>query len=442
MKNIKFLYALLAVVFLASCEEDLEVIPVDRIGTNTVITDAASAETAILGVYSSLQGGGLWGNLGITGTGTLSDEGIHSGSFPTVSEMDNNEIFATNVTVRGYWNGIHSGLFRANFVLERLGDVDLTAALASQYEGEARFLRALFHFLGTNLYGDFSIAQSSVLAELEVLPRSAPSAVYAAIEADLNAAITLLNGVSFGANEARVRATPNAARALLARVQLYQGNLAAAGATANEVITNGGFALEANYGDVFSGASNEVIMQVFASVNDQNGIAFQYQPAANGGRLEHAASQAIVDAYPAGDTRAAYNLAADVTIPSGFHVNKYRDAGNGTDNPVIFRLAEMYLIRAEANLGTAQADADINMLRARAGLAPLAAAATLDDVMNERMLELAFEGHRWFDLKRTGRVDAVMSLINPQTWQSTDALMPIHPEDVTINPNLNQNPGY
>jgi hypothetical protein len=126
-----------------------------------------------------------------------------------------------------------------------------------------------------------------------------------------------------------------------------------------------------------------------------------------------------------------------------FQVAKYTDRATGTDQTVVLRLAEMYLIRAEANIGSAQADDDVNTIRNRAGLANISG-VTLDDILQERFVELCFEGHRWTDLTRTGKADEVMSVINPLTWQSTDVLMPIPQREIQQNPTLvgKQNPGY
>ncbi len=101
----------------------------------------------------------------------------------------------------------------------------------------------------------------------------------------------------------------------------------------------------------------------------------------------------------------------------------------------------MYLIRAEGAIGTAAAVADVNTLRTRAGM-PTISSANINTILDERFVELSFEGHRWYDLIRTGQVDAVMQTVNPSTWQSTDALLPVPQREVLLNTNLTQNPGY
>jgi starch-binding outer membrane protein, SusD/RagB family len=101
------------------------------------------------------------------------------------------------------------------------------------------------------------------------------------------------------------------------------------------------------------------------------------------------------------------------------------------------------LIRAEANLGTAQSLDDLNRLRTRAGVDVLTDATTINSVLNERFVELSFEGHRWNDLIRTGTIDAVMQAVNPSTWNPlVDKLFPIPFYDLNLNKSLNQNFGY
>ena len=183
-----------------------------------------------------------------------------------------------------------------------------------------------------------------------------------------------------------------------------------------------------------------MIFRVFASPNDQNAAAFWFNP---NGRFEYAVSPQQLAAYEEGSGRAMVEL--NINDPAGrFFVTKYTDVATGTDQPVVLRLAEMYLIRAEANIGSSSAIADVNLLRNRAGL-PDISAVSLNTILNERFTELAFEGHRWNDLRRTDKVNEVMSAINPQTWQPTDALLPVPQREIDNNPSItqaDQNPGY
>src|SRR5688572_25215473 len=95
--------------------------PVDLIIDEIVIEDAKTAEQAVLGIYNSMQSANLFGNLGITTPGVLSDELTHTGSFPTVAQLDDNDVIPDNVTTRGTWSTSYRGIYIANTVLERIG---------------------------------------------------------------------------------------------------------------------------------------------------------------------------------------------------------------------------------------------------------------------------------------------------------------------------------
>ncbi len=435
MKNLKYINIIFLLLVCFGCEEFLEEEPVAIITNDVVIESVDDYETVVLGIYSGLQGGSAYGNLLISMPGVLSDEMKHTGSFPTVTQMDLNDVLTDNVTMQGTWNTAYSTIYRANFLIENIDKLPLDNDLRNQYLGEAKFLRAFAHFDMVKLYGAVPLATSTQLDDLREIPRTSTAEIYSFIISELTEAATFLQNVDINRN----RANQWSAKALLARAQLYSGNLSAAGNTANDVITNGPYALDPNYVDVFNGSSNEVIFEVFFSANDQSGLAFQHD-ALNGGRFEYGVGDALRNAYEAGDARMA--MIADAENGE-FMAVKYNDVSTGTDPTVVSRLAEMYLIRAEANLGGAAADNDLNALRSRAGLGNITG-ADLDDVLQERFVELSFEGHRWNDLVRTNQIDAVMSVVNPTTWAATDALLPIPQREIDQNPALvgNQNPGY
>lgn len=433
MKKFKYLFLLL-VITLVGCEEFLEQSPVDIVTDDIVVSTAADAELVLLGAYSALQSADAYGNQTIGSTGVLSDELVHSGSFPTVAEFDNNAVLANNVTLQNLWGAYYAGLFRVNVLIERVETIEITAAEKNRILGEAKFLRALMHFDLVKLFGSIPYVETSELAVLRSIDRTDASTVYSNIISELNESITLLDGVDHGNNK---RANSWVAKALLARVHLYNGNTATAGTIANDVIENGPYSLEANYADVFDGGSEEVLFEVFFSVQDQNGMAFWFR---SDGRWEYAPSTQLINAFESGDDRSEM---IQPRAQGGFQASKYTDVATGTDQTVILRLAEMYLIRAEANIGSSIADDDVNILRNRSGLGDISG-VTLDDVLQERFVELCFEGHRWNDLVRTGRANTIMPVINPTNWQNTDVLMPIPQREIQQNPTLvgKQNPGY
>lgn len=433
MKKFKILTLLLALTAFG-CEEYLDKEPFDIITDDIVISSAEDAESVLLGAYSAIQSAEAYGNQIVGSTGMLSDELVHTGSFPTVAEMDNNSVLSNNVTIQNLWAAYYAGIYRTNVVIERVELIEITPEFKNQLLGEAKFLRALMHFDLVKLFGGIPYAATSSLADLRVIDRTDVATVYNNLIAELNESATLLAGVDHGNKN---RANDWVAKALLARVLLYSGNAAQAGVVANDVIENGPYTLEANYADAFLGGSDETIFEIFFSVQDQNQMAFWFR---TDGRYEYGPSPEIQAAFEAGDDRAA------MVAPVGdgrFQVAKYTDRATGTDQTPVLRLSEMYLIRAEANIGSGTADDDVNIVRNRSGLGDIAG-VTLDDILQERFVEFCFEGHRWNDLVRTGRANTVMAVVNPSNWQATDVLLPIPQREIQQNPTLvgKQNPGY
>ncbi len=433
MKKFGLITITLALITLG-CEDYLDKQPYDIVTDDIVISSAEDAESVLLGAYSALQSPEAYGNQIVGSTGTLSDELVHTGSFPTVAEFDNNAVLSNNVTLQNLWSAYYAGIYRTNIILERIETIAIDTPTKNRIVGEAKFLRALMHFDLVKLFGGIPYVVTSDLTTLRTIDRTAAETVYSELIKELNESVTLLAGVDHGNNK---RANQWVAKALLARVYLYSGNKPQAGVLANDVIENGTYSLEGNYADVFKGNSGEVLFEVFFSVQDQNNMAFYFR---TDGRYEYGPSPEIQASFEPGDDRAA------MVAPVGdgrFQVAKYTDRATGTDQTIVLRLAEMYLIRAEANIGKSQADDDVNILRDRSGLGNIAG-VDLDDILQERFVELCFEGHRWSDLTRTGKANSIMSVINPTNWQATDMLMPIPQREIQQNKTLvgKQNPGY
>lgn len=440
MKNIYIILLILG-FSLSSCEEYLQQEPVDQIGDANVVEDLASLEALILGAYSSVQGGGQYGELIIFMPGILSDEMVFTGTFPTKQDMSVNNVTAENVTMRGVWSAPYTSIFIANTVIERAANAtDATQEQIDQIVAEAKFIKALGHLNLVQLWGAIPYADVSDVNVTATLPRESTSVVYGNIITLLTEAAAALpdrsvNGVN--------RATQAAAQALLARAYLWSGDLSNAGTMANLVISSSDYGLDPNYANIFDQTSStpEVIFSIFASVQDGNNLGFFAQPVGAGGRYDYSPNPTLLAAMDPADTRAA--LIVPNPDAGGILVtDKYTDATNGTDQPAVLRLAEMYLIRAEANSDVA----DLNVIAERAtSNASFYASYSQANMLQERMFELAFEGHRWFDIIRTGQADAIMSAVKPLSWTSTDVLLPIPQRELDQNPTLtsaDQNPGY
>ncbi|HSC40346.1 MAG TPA: RagB/SusD family nutrient uptake outer membrane protein, partial [Chitinophagaceae bacterium] len=239
---------------------------------------------------------------------------------------------------------------------------------------------------------------------------------------------------------------------LLARAYLYKKDYVNAEAEATKVIgaTDVSYSLPLD-SLAFVNTSPEVILQ-FANLNGFSQFGGYYRTSSATAAPSYTLNPVIANAFEAGDTRRR-DWVDSVTVGTTkyYKIRKYKlvTATAGNEYDVILRLAEQYLIRAEAraqqnNISGAQAD--INAIRTRAGLGNTPAAtqaALLAAVAQERKVELFGEmSHRWFDLKRTGQADAVISPLKPATWKSTAVLMPIPVSQIQANGNLTQNNGY
>jgi hypothetical protein len=444
--NLRRLVPALLIVALGACDDGLlDLRPVDRIDNDLAIVDAASAEAALVGAYSSLQGGSLYGGSYVLLSETMTDNVEHTGTFATYADADLNEVTSDNGTIGGIWNAAYNGIYRLNLILDKVPTLDnIDPAESDRILGESYALRALNYH---NLVRGFGavplvLVPFSSIEEASNITRDAVPAVYTQILADLATAESLLDGAG-QSNDSRTRVTPGFIDALRARVALYQSDWAQAETSARAVIASGDYDLAPGYADLFDengAATSEDIFRVEFTGSDANNLGFYYR---FDGRFEIGATQEIYDAYPAGDER--FVVTFEDIRSDGIEVAKFPTT-EGTENVHVIRLAEVLLILAEALAqqgGAAQlmeAVDHLNDLRGRAGLTPLAYGGTQADVLNaihqERRLELAFEGDRWFDLVRTGR--ALTEIPGLEGYQQ---LWPIPLQELDVA-NLAQNPGY
>ncbi len=423
----------------------LDVQPLSSIPANEAFKDKAGVERGILGAYSSFQGLSYYGRTYGIFSDLAADNLVHppNATATEYSEVDNNSILPENASVDGIWTTLYEGINIANNVIAQVPDVPgMSTEERNAALGELYFIRALNHFNLTNYFGAIPIKTSPTIGVDKVdAPRDNVDAVYAQIITDLKLAAEYLPASS----SRKIRASRQAANALLARVYLYHKDYPNAIASATEVINNGGYTLLTNYADIFaSDESAESIFEIDFTALNRNRIAEYNFPLALNGRREVAPATELLSKYIAADARLATTIAYTGTTP---YVIKYDDLSTGSDNVIVLRLAEMYLIRAEARARSGGdvtlIQADINAIRSRARLGNVTATAYADLLLAieaERRLEFAFEGHRWFDLVRTGRAIDVLATVTNEN----QTLFPIPLSEILANrsPGMRQNPGY
>jgi hypothetical protein len=444
----------LSVAVLAACSSVLDVPPTNQIPADVAIASAVGARAALTGAYSGLQASGLYGHELLDWTELLSDNSTWVGTFDDWADADFNSLRADNTTLEQIWDNSYDEINRVNNIIQKVPTVtDLSDAEKDEILGEAYFLRALVYHDLVRLWGGVPLRTEPVASAEEAvnITRASVAETYAQIHADLAQAEQLM---SADASDSR-RATLGAARALDARVRLYEQDWAGAEAAA-ATVESMGYDLAPNFSDLFDATGNstpEDIFRVTFTSTQSNSLGFYYLPKVLGGRYEVAPTQGpggILDAFDpasAGDS-ANYNPTDargvwSVRVDSKTWGSKFRNPSGDEDIHVI-RLAEVILIRAEAlaHLNRLpEAVAEYNRLRLRAGLAPdpivgLTQAGVLDAIARERRLEMAFEGDRWPDLVRTGQATTVLGLTAQQT------LLPIPQNDIDTAPGITQNPGY
>jgi len=444
MKKITYLLISSALVF-ASCTKVLDVEPAASISSETAINDKVGIERATIGSYTALQSAGLYGRNRIILGDLAADNLKWTGTTYEYYQIENNDVPADNAIIEGTWIAAYDGLNRVNNVLYALGRIDdLTDAERDRYEGEALFMRALFHFNLLTYFGGVPIKTAPTLDISNVNQARNPAGqVYDQIIADL-----LLAEAKLPETMPAGRANSFAASALLARLYLTRyhavgdaADAVLAAQMADKVITEGNFSLVSPYGALFEGTNSEVIFEIVFDAQNKNRLAEYFFPKSNAGRYEIAPSDDLVQSYDAGDQRLEASIATD--FENKVYGTKYEQLAAGSDAVLVLRLAEMYLIKAEAlaysNGNILTIRESIDAIRLRAGLDATTAdtySALKLAIENERRHEFAFEGHRWFDLVRTKRATTLLGIEEDYT------LFPIPLSEMQTNNLMQQNHGY
>jgi hypothetical protein len=374
---------------------------------------------------------------------------------------------------------------RADVLLEQLPKVPgLSADLLKRYTAEGQFLRAHYYFDLVRLFKNVPLILSTLnLTNVYDQPQATPEAVYTQIETDLKAAIDGLPVTVAAAENGRV--TQGAAKALLGKVYLYEKKWALAATTLQDVNTNYGYKLQANFGSVFSVKNKFNSESIFELVHsgtqnytwsnwDQfksNILVQMVGPRNYKGPIYYGAGYGFnpvttqLATAMKGDPRYGYTI---VNIDSltkatgtsyeasyqntGYFINKYAPVLanivttgitdlNWPNDYIEIRLADTYLMEAEADLnggGTGRAQTLLDAVRSRVGLPSVP--ATLQNIYTERRLELATEGHRWFDLVRWGQAPTALAFKGFKA--GVNEILPIPLNETTNGSKVKQNPGY
>ncbi len=481
----KKIYAFLIFSFLYIGCDDLDRFPLSTLSEGTFWQTAEDATMGVNGVYNVLADNRMYRDFFIQTDG-IANNMLSAYSFDGFLEISENRGWdASSPVPRDFWAKSYEGIVRANQVLTHVPDIEMDAGLKNRLLGEASFLRALFYFHLSNLWGDVPlILELQQVGEEALVPRDPKSAVLNSIFDDLSFAINNLPD-SYSTSDLG-RATKGAALGLKSRVHLYQKEYAQVISAVNAV-TQLGYDLVPmdEWPNQFlpEGENNESesIFEVQFTGNTGSGTgsgSLQSNagiPGITGGGLYP--TQNLVEAFEENDPRKAWTVllpdtefAGVVFSPGGQDSNfgqtgfarkkgvipQANIGGEGDQNAVVIRYAEMLLNLAEAENelnGPTGAYEPINKIRNRVGLDDLPEGLSQDEmrdaIKQERRVELAFEGHHYFDLLRYGPIDmqaSMESVVNvpghARYFDPKVMLWPVPQTEMDVNPNLTQNPGW
>ncbi|NWL02872.1 RagB/SusD family nutrient uptake outer membrane protein [Flavobacterium johnsoniae] len=457
--NVALFFVLSATgILTVSCDSFVETAsPQSQLPSSAVFENYLTASAALTDIYSKIRDRGM-----LTGQSSgisyllanYADElDFYGTPSSSASSFYINALLPGNTNLQEYWSVAYNQIYAANSVIERTkASLSLTEVQKKQLSGEAFFIRALVHFYLTNLYGDVPYIVSTDYKINSMPVKVSTKEVYNLVINDLNAAADML-GSEYIKNE-RTRPNRYAVLALQARVYLYDGKWAEAANASSAVLNASGlFALQTDLKSVFLKESKETIWQLQSSVSGKNTdeaasfIFFTVPPSSA------ALNSAIINSFTSVDKRKnSWTGSLSSGASTWYYPFKYKEFYNTSvskEYPIMLRLSEQYLVRAEARaqqgdiIGSKE---DLDQIRQRAGLSKTTAVTKqeiLDAILEERKLELFSEyGHRFFDLKRTGNLDQKLSGIKPG-WNTADRLFPIPQNEINLNSNLlPQNTGY
>lgn len=442
-----------AIGFLGCSEDLLQRDPVSSFSAQGFYRTSSDAQAGVYGIYDAVQST-FQLNFALWGEGRADAVNTNQGGDPFLLQSNN----LNQVMNSASWNNIYRTISRANFAIKYIPDVfEENNEFGRQLVGQARALRALSYFYAVRLWGDVPLTLEpfeSVQQDL-FLPRTDKELVMDQIELDLIYAAENCR-VNHGGARDRILITQGGANALLTQFYMWRKEYDKAIEAADKVLANNLYALVSinDWSSIFAqGLSRESIFEIGFDEVQRNSLRVIY---AFGSDALFFPSPAFRESFEDGDQRR--DLIYDVTQVQPRKIWKFFGQGFNDESPapsdnniVMVRLADIILLKAEAHaqLGqTSEALELLNRIRTRAGLPSLNLASAIDlygdlesAILHERSIELSFEGHRWFDLVRTGRAINVMNPINGLSDEA-NLLWPISEDALNRNPSLVQNSFY
>lgn len=468
------LYILTSWLSLLSCEPAfLDRTPISDLTEGNFFQTGADAEAGLIAAYDAFQSEYYIFDQ-FTNGDVISDNCYAGGDNPNNFQLDEFTTTALNANVERDWRYLYEAISRANAVLDNVGQIvapDLAESRQAEILGEAAFLRAYHYFQLVNLYGGVPLVLEKVNSTDPAVifqPRATVEEVYNSLIKDLEFALERVNAT--GVNPERINR--GTVEAMLAKAYAHQPtpNWERVDQYAGSVVNSGQYALLPSYDFLWDGQhenSAEAILEVpyLGGTNEANWGPQLFLPPSltgDGWRKFNTPANDLLDAFAAAGDNVRLNASvlfennlpwSDPAFPNGripfpFKLRK-ADGWSSGSNVILLRLADILLLQAEAKVELGQVAAAqtlLNQVRDRVGLAPITesdATRLRTIIATERRLELAFEGHRWFDLKRTGKaVETMNALGKGYNVSAEKLLLPLPQSELDRNPLLEQNPSY
>jgi len=423
----------------------------------------SDAQSAVDAIYSHLDGSSIYANTHWQLQALMSDNGYANNLDPDLQQLSDFTLDADNGVVLDIWMQLYTAINTTNFAIENIPNVLLSDSEKNVLIAEARYFRAMFYFDLARYFGGVPLmttANTSINQEFNI-ERSHIDSVYALIIDDLDfAQINLSEFASYG------RPTNLVASGLLAKVHTERKDYLKAFPLSRGVILSEAFSLLDNYEDVFkinNNVSLEILFSIPLSTESPGPVNTRSLPTALNGRSLDLPTASLYRAFSMNDSRKAVSIITTIINPDSSateiepHISKFWDksaepnGGPTANNLPILRFSDLLLTHAEIvnelnNGPNSEALYVINLVRVRAGLpafGSMSQTAFRSALLEERRVELAWEGYRWFDLRRFDvLVDAVRQAKPSASVEAFHNLLPIPSVEIAKNPLLNQNPGY
>lgn len=454
MKKLSF-FLFAGILLLASCEDLVEVDhPSNQLGTAQVFEDVRTANAALAGLYARLRDRSVITGASYIGIGPLA--GSYADELDCyyydqngVVDLSQNQQQATNTSIGNIWSAAYQQIYNANAIIRGTDhSTMLPEADKKQIKGEALFIRSLLYYYLLELFGDIPYTASLDYEYNRSLSKTEAESVLEQLTLDLTEAIALLKDDYRDAE--RIYPNRKSAELLLARIYLLQNKWALAEQTAESILQSPLYQFQADINEVFHKTGSHILWQLKPQKSGDAAPEAGFYYFTGAAPHAYTLTEDLVGAFAADDLRKqVWMIQVSFNGDSWYRPFKYKNrSANTSEYSVIFRLEEVYFIMAEAlarQNRTSQALPYLNATRERAGLSALASLSVeefMDELLAEKRREFFTEfGHRFFDLKRLGRLDE-LSAVKPN-WEDDKKLWPLPQNELLLNPNLNpQNPGY